>query len=360
MYLLKILSSIILFNMNFIYSKSDIIPLERNEIDQFGCIVDAGYVWCPSSKKCIRTWEEDCDEYSNSENNQFCDYSPDQLCRRVCNSPNCGENQCAIRTDHCCDYTCHDNLIVDGIESCPPCPPHPPCPLIPSSNGCSFPNPIIDSCGCQVSCGIIDCSSRLSESGEECNSYMSRECAEGLDCINIMGPIIADSPGICRPKCEFERDSWGNCIDRGCNLWFDGCNTCRLIDNHIIRCTEKMCHSNKGPKCLNDNIHIPEIPLNCEIWFDGCNTCSINNGKIQLCTMMACFTTNEPYCKTFTNDILIEGDICYRFCEDNSQNTINRINQCPEGTICSSSSINNIITIDNCGGNSLKCIPIGH
>ena len=98
--------------------------------------------------------------------------------------------------------------------------------------------------------------------------------------------------------------------------------------------------------------------MNCATWYDGCNTCSVNNGMLRLCTLMMCFTQNEPYCRSFTNDPLIEGDICYRFCEDNSQNLINRRNKCPTGTFCSN--IDNHITIDNCGENSLKCIPTGH
>ena len=133
------------------------------------------------------------------------------------------------------------------------------------------------------------------------------------------------------------------------------------MNNVIIKCTQNNCYSNNNPKCLdnnNNNIDKQNIPMNCATWFDGCNTCSVINGVIQLCTLMMCITEEDPYCQTFTYAPLLEGDICYRFCEDNSQNTINRIDQCPEGTTCS---LNNKIGIDNCGGNALKCITnTGH
>jgi len=373
MKLINLLTTLFLSNFNLISAQADIVPLGGQGPDQFGCVADGGYTWCISTQKCIRPWEEDCEELYdpslNEHTTEFCDQSPDQTCRMMCNTPMCDSNQCALRVGSCCDYTCQDNLIVGGIyegsHSCPPCPPPMPCPNIYPNRGCVFTPPPVDNCGCQTSCGTFDCSSLISQEGEECGGYipdgMAKQCADGLDCVNIMGPMIADAPGVCQQSCEFERDSWGNCIDEGCKSWFDGCNTCRLNDNHIIRCTEKVCHSNKDPMCIdngNNLLDIPEVPLNCATWFDGCNTCSVNNGIIQLCTMMMCFTQQEQYCRTFTSDPLIEGDICYRFCEDNSQNSINRRRDCPAGTTCSTT--NNLIGFDNCGRNSLTCIPAGH
>jgi hypothetical protein len=32
--------------------------------DAYGCLVGAGYRWCPSTEKCQRMWEEYCTEYS--------------------------------------------------------------------------------------------------------------------------------------------------------------------------------------------------------------------------------------------------------------------------------------------------------
>ena len=35
-------------------------PLVGGDKDAHGCIGSAGYTWCASSKKCIRSWEEKC------------------------------------------------------------------------------------------------------------------------------------------------------------------------------------------------------------------------------------------------------------------------------------------------------------
>lgn len=31
-----------------------------NDKDEHGCIGSAGYTWCETKQKCIRTWEENC------------------------------------------------------------------------------------------------------------------------------------------------------------------------------------------------------------------------------------------------------------------------------------------------------------
>lgn len=31
--------------------------------DEHGCLGSAGYQWCPSQEKCLRMWEEYCEEY---------------------------------------------------------------------------------------------------------------------------------------------------------------------------------------------------------------------------------------------------------------------------------------------------------
>lgn len=33
--------------------------------DENGCLIAAGYSWCPSQKKCMRMWEEYCQEYAD-------------------------------------------------------------------------------------------------------------------------------------------------------------------------------------------------------------------------------------------------------------------------------------------------------
>ena len=36
--------------------------LVGNDKDAFGCIPSAGYSWCDVKQKCIRVWEEDCNQ----------------------------------------------------------------------------------------------------------------------------------------------------------------------------------------------------------------------------------------------------------------------------------------------------------
>ncbi len=37
------------------------------ERDEHGCLPTAGYTWCESKQKCLRTWEEECPESEVSE-----------------------------------------------------------------------------------------------------------------------------------------------------------------------------------------------------------------------------------------------------------------------------------------------------
>jgi len=37
-------------------------PLIGGETDEHGCLVSAGYTWCEPKQKCLRIWEEECEE----------------------------------------------------------------------------------------------------------------------------------------------------------------------------------------------------------------------------------------------------------------------------------------------------------
>src|SRR3989338_10857981 len=37
-------------------------PIVGNDRDAHGCIGSAGYSWCEAKQKCLRTWEEPCEE----------------------------------------------------------------------------------------------------------------------------------------------------------------------------------------------------------------------------------------------------------------------------------------------------------
>jgi hypothetical protein len=46
--------------INSIQEEDDPIENYGNDKDEHGCIASAGYTWCESKQKCLRTWEEDC------------------------------------------------------------------------------------------------------------------------------------------------------------------------------------------------------------------------------------------------------------------------------------------------------------
>jgi len=345
-----------------------------SQTDSHGCVLDGGYQWCESNQLCHRAWEEDCPELkSDLINTEFCESSHAQMCRMVCESPTCPEGQCAMRNENCCDYSCA-STTVSHIECPSQCPPPSPCPMPPMRQGCRY-IPAEDKCGCSIGCGSVDCSTGTtqdikSQEGESCGGFMpygmAHMCEEGLECVNTMGPFIADAPGSCRSLCPgnsgspVNRDRWGNCIDEGCSEWYDGCNTCDVGEHGVENCSEQMCYSNdENPHC-NDNDNDNDIPDNCLTWYDGCNTCSVNHGVLQGCTMMMCFVENNPYCESFSAGKLRIGEICYRFCEDNSQSLINRAEDCPQNSECSYEDLNEVV-FDSCGPRAHTCNLItGH
>jgi len=92
------------------------------------------------------------------------------------------------------------------------------------------------------------------------------------------------------------------------------------------------------------------IPYNCAEWYDGCNHCQVENGRMTACSMMMCFTQGQPECLAY--HLLNEGDICYRFCEDGSEQTVNSRDKCPSGSTCVAPGT---IGFDSCGGNAWTC-----
>ena len=287
--------------------------------DDHNCVLDGGYQYCSTTDRCYRPWEESCPPH-------------------------------------------------DSAEECGPCPPPPPCPMpyMPEFNmdNCKM-TTNNDACGCPTGCPHYDCSNggcntdsdchsnqfcrstgmrlpmvngrRLqmpsdecvdkSDVGSSCGGYTPPElqsrCLDNLECVNTRGPMIADASGECRELCiqGERRDDTGNCIET------------------------------------------PGIPDNCVTWNDGCNTCQVSRGRADICTLMYCFRQAEPYCMHFSTDPLREGEICYRFCEDGSQENINRRDGCPENTQCISESQKNsvsMISYDSCGSRAMTCQITGH
>ena len=283
--------------------------------DSHGCVLDGGYEWCESSQKCLRIWEEACPSLLQTD---FCEATNIQMCRMDCGEPACPNGECAMRIGNCCDYSCFDNTLE--MTKCPTnCPPPIPCPMPMIEENCHFVPPTPNNCGCQNSCGSVDCSqrNRVGEN-ENCGGFMPYGiCEDDLECVSTQ-EMIADAPGLCKRPCRVNeiRDGNGDCIQ--------------------------------------------EIPWNCVSWYDGCNTCYVYEGRLGGCTMMMCFTQNEAYCMTYDTGELREGDLCYRFCEDGSRTTINRIYDCPRDTVCSVDHQEQVISIDNCRDGVRKCIHTGH
>jgi hypothetical protein len=330
-------------------SQSDILPPpDRQSIggqhNDNNCLIGAGYSWCSSSNSCIRQWETPCeDNYSD--------------CHDCLQRQRNGENIA-------CPSSCDILTIQDPCQFS--CPPTPPCPMLAYSPNCDYiPSPS-DKCGCAIGCPTTRCNPQVSQEGGSCGGFMapgySHTCSDGLECVNTMGPLIADAPGTCQPACPTLRDHWGNCVDENCLEWNDGCNTCSVLNKLLIECTEEVCYVNPGNSICQLTTNIPTIPHNCASWNDGCNTCMVNNGQITSCTLMMCFRMGEPYCQSFYTGDLQENEVCYRFCEDGSQSTLDRQNDCPSGTQCiSNPNIVSMIAFDTCGDRTKKCITIkGH
>lgn len=131
-------------------------------------------------------------------------------------------------------------------------------------------------------------------------------------------------------------------------------SNCKL-NNHIDDCgCQVSCPSYD---CTDQNT--PTIPDNCATWNDGCNTCQVRDGRAEICTLMYCFRQAEPHCMSYhiKSNSLGLNDICYRFCEDESQSSINRRSDCPSGTTCKKINIlGNSIGFDSCGENSMRCL----
>ena len=365
--------------------------LVGNQRDEHNCVLDGGYQWCESTQSCVRSWETYCSSLNLEPGHivvdplppvsvevvsvgvaKFCPDSTNQMCRRMCEQPVCPTEQCAMRTGNCCEYTCTPSTttIQSTIECFAPCPPPMPCPepAYFQSDSCKI-HLYADTCGCQTRCPSFDCRNSdcntdsdcmdtqfcrpLYRQGDPppvggrrlqtnecidklgingtCGGYTVPEfqtrCLDSLDCVNTMGPMIADAPGQCRERCHpgENRDDYGNCI-----------------------VTEQV-----------------SIPSNCATWFDGCNTCQVVNGKPKICTLMYCFREIKPYCMNFNivTDSIQSGEVCYRFCEDNSQAPVNRKNDCPRNTICKSvfnEYATSMIAYDSCDSRAWTCVTVSH
>ena len=317
-------------SINTFIVESQFIAGSQVDPSGHGCILDGGYQWCEEMNTCVRPWEVSCrslmvtDPLPPTPIKDCSTCPPPAPCPRPY-LPNIDMNNCRIITDRddcgctigcphydCSNNNCNSDLDCHVDQFCRPMQTR-----LPSTNGRRIQSIIsecVDKVGINETCG-----------GYTLPEFQTR-CLDNLECVNTMGPMIADAPGQCKEPCLREeiRDENGNCV-------------------------------------LN-NIRIPD---NCLTWHDGCNTCQVRNGRADICTLMYCFQRTTPHCLTYSiqRNTLEIGDVCYRFCEDNSQETINRRNDCPQGTICKSvfsDHSNSMISYDSCDDRASTCLLINH
>lgn len=102
-----------------------------------------------------------------------------------------------------------------------------------------------------------------------------------------------------------------------CESYFDGCNTCFVVDGKIWWCTKMYCEKPTEPKCLVTKQTSIDLN-NCESYFDGCNNCSVVDWKVNACTMMYCEKPTEPKCLKYKEPILNIANPASTFCLENS------------------------------------------
>ena len=270
--------------------------------DEHNCVLDGGYQWCESLNQCIRPWETNCEQIQQRPSIPL-----------NCATWNDGCNTCQVNQDGSLGAC---TLMYCFTQNTPSCTTY-----YRSENSCQSNSDCSNNKYCRPTTtdynGRKECVNYALEN-DSCGGFtlanMQNICSPSLECVNTMGPMIADAPGICKPFCpnNERRDEYGNCITNGCQTWFDGCNSCQIGKNGVyIACSRMFCEKPQTAEC-RDNIN-----------------------------------SNQ----------LNEGDVCYRFCEDNSEVSVNRRNDCPSGTECVDS---NTIGFDSCGERASTCIRNGH
>ena len=308
-----------------------VMPGSQVDLSGHGCVIDGGYQWCEELNTCVRPWEVSCPTSVITITDPL-PPTPVKDCS-MCHPLPCAEpyfpnmDNCRIVTDRdeCgCSTSCpHYDCTNDNCNSDSDCRENQFCrPMqirYPSANGRRTQSSLsecVDKVGINETCG-----------GYTPPEYQTR-CLDNLECVNTMGPMIADAPGQCKEPClrGESRNQYGECVS------------------------------------LNTQIRIPD---NCATWHDGCNTCQVRDGRAEICTLMYCFRQDTPYCMSYhiNSNSLSLGDVCYRFCEDGSQEGVNRRSDCPSNTVCKSlldEQSTSMISFDSCGERAWTCASMGH
>ena len=200
---------------------------------------------------------------------------------------------------------------------------------------------------------IVDGGYEWCEELQTCIRPWENECNSQI--VTEPGPVVDPRPVV---------DPVPNCLDNcpppmpcpmpEMNIDVSSCK----LKYHVDDCG---CQAACPSYDCNDNV--VTIPSNCATWMDGCNTCQVRNGRAEICTLMYCFRQGTPHCLNYhiqENTLNIE-DVCYRFCEDGSQESVNRRSDCPSGTTCTDPLKNtDIMSFDSCGNRAWTCRSDSH
>lgn len=198
-------------------------------------------------------------------------------------------------------------------------------------------NPCLNGGLCQSYDGVYTCLCPSDYSGANCETQMEYH---PLDPVISVDPGFAIDPdtSLLPPPVGMGQDEHG-CYADGGYQWCDQLKEC-------VRPWENPCDSTVST--ITENPYT--IPNDCVEWYDGCNRCTVSNGLLQLCSMMMCFSQGTPECLAHTR--LSVGDVCHRFCEDGSENSVHSEDRCPEGSDCVAP---DTISFDSCGSNAWTC-----
>lgn len=159
---------------------------------------------------------------------------------------------------------------------------------------------------------LVDCTENVCytvKRTSNCERFSTNEdsffhCSESFDVLSQMNSVcctnndmcISGFPNQCSPECASL-----------VNLVFTNCKTAINLDNIIGQNGwndfHRLCQDTGG--YIDSN----PIPVNCAVWYDGCNTCSVVNGNVNFCSRRMCLTMGQQSCtEHHDNTTIIEHE----------------------------------------------------